>query len=129
MDVGLGMKRKGDPPRKTNWEEWEYTPKTDEEIKVLALDYMASHIFTSNDLGEDSDMITSVFVVLGMLPKEAMDKMLEQDITLFYEYLSKAGPMSCNGCPMFFSMQMLNKADHKRLADKVKEIKAKLDEI
>lgn len=91
-------------------------PKTDDEIKQMALDLRAGRIFTDRDLPkEDAHLLTSVFIILGLLDNEAIAEIKNNPPAMIYEYMSEAGPRSVNGYPMFMSMKMLSKEDMPRL--------------
>lgn len=98
-----------------------YTPKTDEEIKQLALDCISDKIFTSQMCRSEED-IPMVFMVLTFTSKEMINQMIELKLSLIYEYYSEAGPRSVNGYPCFLSMKWLNVDDNNRFINKVKEI-------
>ena len=84
--------------------------KTDDELKQLAVEIFDGKVFTDRHCNRSSD-ISMVFmpIILG-----AFSNMTEEertDIGMIYEYLSEAGPRSCNGMPMFTSLRYLSKND------------------
>ncbi len=61
--------------------------------------------------------------------KDFKEKQLTS-IGLVYEYLTEAGPTSVNGCPVFFSLRLLNKVDTEKMFEyynQYKEIREKAD--
>lgn len=110
--------------------------KSDEEIKQLALDVMADKVFTSLHIreGEMARMLPSIFMPLIFLEgseggAEFLERLKSGEITLIYEYLSKAGPRAINGYPSFLSMCCLNRADHEALSNMLKKLQAALDAV
>lgn len=97
--------------------------RTDEEINQLAIDILAGLVFTSSSI-RDAEELMSVFLCLGMMERDELKKLAEDEPAFFYEYLSKAGPLSVNGMPRFFSVNMLNHHDMLKLREKHDELKA-----
>lgn len=95
--------------------------KTEEEIKKIAEDLYRGYIFTDRHV-ENKEDIPSVFMSLCMLDKEGIDKLKNMDIGMIYEYIDKAMPRSINGMPIFFSFNILNKDDTKRVIDRYNRI-------
>lgn len=82
------------------------------ELKQIAVDLAEGHIFSNIHLGEhNKHMLQSVFMVMIFLDEKARKDMEEKDIVFVYEYISKAGPTSINGLPVFMSMRMMGKED------------------
>ena len=99
-------------------------PRTDEELRKVALDYVNGKIFTSFDIrpGERDSITTSVFMPLVFMSDEDINSMRDEKIVLLYEYFNKAGTRSANGYPTFLSCHMMNEEDHKKWADYVGEV-------
>ncbi len=97
--------------------------RTDDELKQLASDLKAGWVFTNRHV-EDANMLSVVFIPLGVMDEDQVENLREDNPGLIYEYLAKAGPRSVNGLPTFFSMNLLNQSD----ATKVFELVAKLKE-
>lgn len=116
---------------KAEKEERKYNPKTDEEIKNLALDFCNGRIFTSLQIhpNEQKRMLSSVFMVLAFMKKEQIEEMQRQKIQMVYADMSEAMKMSVNGYPIFFSCAMLNDVDTKRFIAKVEDVKKQLANI
>lgn len=108
--------------------------KTDEELKKIAKDLLAGHIFTDRHINaNDSRLLTSVFMPIMFFDKEQFDdfnnNLKSGDINLIYEYLDKAGPRSINGMPMFMSFETLSKEETEKMFDYHKKIKDAIDGI
>ena len=73
-------------------------------------------------------MIYSIFMVLLFVDDIQRKHMVANEIDVFYEYMSEAGPTSINGYPVFYSCRMMNRADGNRIIAKYKEIKELLGE-
>ena len=81
-----------------------------ERLRQFVLDFCDGKLFTDLDCG-DARMVRSVFMVLALMdPKD-----LPEDAHIAYEHISKAGPMSINGMPTFFSCGFLTKAEWDRV--------------
>lgn len=85
-----------------------YPNLTDQELKTLAVDIHNRKVFTDLHLREDHKMIGSVFMPVGLGAFEEWTKEDIMTIGLVYEYLDKAGPMSVNGYPTFYSMKIIS---------------------
>lgn len=103
-------------------------PKTDAELRELAIDIVDGRIFTSGHLRpHEEDMVRLIFMPLSLMSPEDLQRLKEQECALFYEHLHKAAPRSINGLPSFFSMAWLNKEETVRLNGLVKEFQATRD--
>lgn len=106
----------------------DYVPKTDAEIKAIAMDMVGSRIFTS-DQCRTVEEIGMVFLPLAMCDEVVRADMIEKDYTFFYEDYSKASPRGINGLPMFTSMKCLNSTDHQRLRGVYGAMRRALDAV
>lgn len=91
--------------------------RTDEELRKLAVDWVEGRIFTSLDIppGELEQMLTKVFLLLGLGAFSDWPKKKINDIGILYEYMANRGHRSVNGFPQFItSCHWLNKADTKK---------------
>jgi hypothetical protein len=79
--------------------------RTPEEIKSLARDLVTNRIFLSND---PEEIKLSFGVVLAFLKPDMIDF---NEVAAVFEYYSEAGPMSINGLPSFFSLQVIHTED------------------
>lgn len=103
-----------------------YSVKTDREVKELARDWMEGRIYTSDDLRRDRPNASAMelgmtFMPIALAKQTQLDEMRAADITLLYEYMTKAEPRSINGRPIFFSVRYLNRTDHQRLYEAAKQ--------
>lgn len=103
-------------------------PKTNEEIKALALDLITNKLFTDRHI-ENDQMIPTVFMPIALGAFQEVDNEELEKLGLIYEHLDKAGPRSINGLPSFMSMQYLSKDDAKRLFQKAHEMTEVIDNI
>lgn len=106
----------------------DYVPKTDAEIKAIAMDMIGNRIFTSDYCGTVEE-VGMVFTPLMMLGEDQRAKMTEENYTFFYEEYVKAMPRGVNGLPMFLSMKALNQSDHVRLIKVHTALRAALDAV
>lgn len=98
--------------------------KTDDEIKELVLDVFNGNVFADfmipNEAGPSG--VAMVFMPLALMEEEDGKKLMEEDeASMIYEYMDKAGPRSVNGMPGFFSFKFLNRADHDYFADQMEK--------
>jgi hypothetical protein len=89
-------------------------PRTDDELKQIALDLHQGRIFTDRHC-PDPETFRMVFMLFVFMTEEHLDQLKADPPGLIFEYLDQAGPRSVNGMPSFFSCQMLNKADTDRV--------------
>lgn len=108
-----------------------YTPKSDEELKQLALDIRSGNVFLSSSISpaEGPRILSYIFIPLAWAGEDFKVWCLKNKICLFYEYMSVAGPRSINGYPTFFSVRSMSEADLKRLTDYMEKIEKALSEI
>ena len=101
-----------------------YVPKTNKEIRKLALDLMGGQVFGSWQLQEyEQNMLASIFMPLMLMSDVQRKQMVADNITHLYGNMSDAAPRSINGLPMFFSMYMLTSDDLKRVYEAVDILK------
>jgi len=93
------------------------TRYTDEELKQFAVDLFEGKIFTSARIpeAEAATILPSVFMPLFFMDEDLRKDFVESKPVLVFEYLSKAGPRSINGYPMFTSMQFLNEEEYNKM--------------
>lgn len=93
------------------------TPRrTPEEIKSLARDLVTNKIFLSND---PEEIKLSFGVVLTFLKPDMIDF---NEVAAVFEYYSEAGPMSINGLPSFFSLQVIHTEDWSAFCTEAKKM-------
>lgn len=97
---------------------------SEEKVLEVARGMLTNIIFSSDSIRPDQrkQLMHLVFMPTAFLSKEDIDKMREEDITMFYEFMDKAGPRAINGLPMFTSMHMVSRADHARINAKYDEL-------
>lgn len=103
------------------------TPRTDEELRKFAIDFVDGHIFTS-DMIPNVNEIGLVFMVFALGAAQKMPEEEIKELGLIYEYMDKAmRTRSINGMPIFFSAQLMSKEDCKRaqvFVDEYRKMKA-----
>ncbi len=93
-----------------------YKPKSNEELKEIALGMMGGSIFSSDHLLEnEADLIGMVFMGVTLLEPIHREKMRSDNITFFYQDMNEALPRAINGRPCFMNFKMLNQADRERM--------------
>lgn len=107
-----------------------YVPKSDAEIRELAQDLYQGRIFTDRHIKKgDEERALTVFMPLAFLKPKDVQDLKKNNIGLFYEYLSEAGPRSVNGYPTFASFNALSQDDAKRLFETYEKIKAAVENV
>lgn len=85
--------------------------QTKEELAQIANDIFKGYIFTDRHVHNQNDIGMVFMPLLFMGKKEDEDEGVETELNdwgMVYEYVSKAGPRSCNGMPMFMSFHIPN---------------------
>lgn len=101
----------------------EYVSHTDADIKQLALDWLGGGLFGSWMIREDDvHLLGCIFMPLLFMDEIQHKQIIRDGVVHFYERISKAGPRSINGYPIFMSMGYIDTADMERLLVKVKQI-------
>ena len=103
-------------------------PKTEEELKQLALDISEGKVFTDRHLSDVRDL-SAVLMPLAFLDEAGIEKLKADDPGMVYEYMDKAGPMAVNDMPCFFSMRLLSRDEAKKVGEYYRELKASKDPI
>lgn len=103
---------------------------TDDELKGLAKDMWAGHVFTSGQISRPEDL-TMVFVPLGLMGQQQLDELIERigDEGLIYQYVSEAGPMGINGNPVFYSFRILTSDEVVKVRGYLTQISEAMDQI
>jgi len=97
-------------------------PNTQDELKDFVLRYIGGNIFTDRHIpkGQDS-LMGSVFMPLALGGfADRSNKELE-NVGVIWEDMSKAGPSSINGMPIFLSLHAMNTSDWRRCAIAIKK--------
>lgn len=94
-----------------------YIPKTEEELKKLAVDIVEGSVFSNLHHMKDMKDLEMVFmpIALGAFSEFTEEEL--KDVGLIYEYLDKAGPRSVNGMPSFFSFRFLSRTDTHKVCE------------
>lgn len=80
---------------------------TADQMKKFILGVCDRQIFTDRHTRHD-DEVGMVFMIVALGGLKDVDV---NDLGCIWEWMSQAGPMSCNGMPMFFSCRLMNKKD------------------
>jgi hypothetical protein len=105
-----------------------YEKSDDNKIREIAEGIISGKYFTSGHV-QNPQMIASVFMVAALMDEDDAQWLTDNDITFFYEEISKAAPRSANGYPCFFSMKMLDRSDHKKLNKMYQQLKQAMDSV
>jgi hypothetical protein len=102
-----------------------YIPLTDEAVKKLAKELYRNEVFFSFQIHQNhrQQMLMSVFMVLIFADPITLKQWQTDEIDVFYEYYSEAGPRSINGYPCFFSCRVMTRADGQRVLDEYNKIR------
>lgn len=110
-----------------------YKPKTDEEIKKLALEMFRGNIVTDRHItqsGQDPSILITLFLPLALGGPDLGKWMEENEIDLIYGKMSETiGDRSLNGWPMFTMAHLLNKNDAQRLFERYEKIQEAMKSI
>lgn len=100
---------------------------TEEELKQFIFDVVDNKVFTDRHLPENAGNVAGmVFMCLMMMPPPPPDFL--DKVALIYEHMSKAGPRSINGMPMFTSHRLMHKEDWARVQPHIEaELKRRED--
>lgn len=102
-----------------------FESRPDEDLKRIASDLAHGKIFTTQHqyLIDHPDNISTVFMPLSFMKPEDSKEFWEKRPGMLFEALENANSRSVDGLPIFFSMQVLNEADAKKVFDYYQEIK------
>ena len=78
-------------------------------LRKLITEICDGTVFTSAQCRESDMGMVFMPILLGAFAENTKESL--KQIGILYEYLSEAGPRSCNGYPCFFSFHMLHKDD------------------
>jgi hypothetical protein len=101
--------------------------RTREELRQLALDWLAGKLFTDHHCRADD--LPLAFMPLALMKPSQIAELQGSDLGLIFEYVDKAGPRGINGMPFFFSMQILNRADAQVVMDLAKRLQVAQDSV
>lgn len=100
-----------------DWSTWQYEPKTDEQLQIIAQKIADGDIFTSDMVaGEDVQLLPQIFAVTGLLGTPAFhEAVFREHLEMFYEYRSVAGPWKVGKYPVFLGCGFLNESEAERV--------------
>lgn len=98
---------------------------SEEAMRQFVDDFVSGRIFTSLHVRNPEDVPMSFMVLMFM---SWSDTGLKQ-IAVVWEYLDKAGPMSVNGMPTFFSCHFVNVDDWKILQPAIEKERKRREDI
>ena len=89
--------------------------KTDKELRELAMGIRTGSVFSDKAIHEgEMHLLPNIFLSLGLLSDEAMQKIKQDKPKMIYEYMTKAGERCINGYPQFMSFQYLSEDEFER---------------
>jgi hypothetical protein len=93
-----------------------YEPRSDVDLKQIAMDIVNGHIFCSLSIPQhDADVLPLVFMPLSLASSDYGKWCVDNQIHVLYEYMGKRLKMGVNGYPIFASMRLLSKSDAERM--------------
>jgi hypothetical protein len=107
---------------------FELARMTDDELREFVLGVCDGRIFTSRHC-RDPEEVRMVFAILAFGLLKDLTREDAAQIGLFWEYLSEAGPLACNGLPMFLSVRMMHVDDAERAGKAIVSELARRGEI
>lgn len=100
---------------------------TDEELKKIAVDMYAGHIFSDRQC-PDVESLRRIFPILNFMDEKAIADVKKEEYVFCFEYMNESRG-TINGMPMFFSLRFLNQEDfdvmwgfYSRLTKAIKEL-------
>jgi hypothetical protein len=90
--------------------------KTDEELKILAIDLADEKIFTNQHLDSASE-VGKYFTTLHFISEKELLKIAEEQPGLIYEYKSNAISFDSDGDPVFKEFKILSKEETIKVFD------------
>lgn len=104
----------------------------DIELKQLAIDISENKVFGTfhmkeREMERDTERdIGAVFMPFLFMSDEQRKEMVDKGVIHLYEYYDKAGPISVNGMPSFFSMWQIVKEDWIKIMKYIREYEARV---
>lgn len=96
-----------------------------EEIRQIAIDIRANRIFTS--FQAPPELWSAIWLPIVFMTPDLMQEMLENNVSMLYEYMREANEYGVNGYPTFFSMRTMVGEDVLILFDYI-DLLAKVEE-
>lgn len=101
--------------------ESDYAPKSNAQIRELALGIRSGTVFGSWMIPESSsELLGNVFMPLLFMNDIQRKALVRNKVTQFYGFYAESAPRSINGMPIFFSMHFLTADDCTRLTKALK---------
>lgn len=95
--------------------------KTDEELRLLALDLVNEKVFPSWGLPvEKTYLLFHIFMPLKFLDEDDFASFKKQNVVAFYEYFDSSKGTCINGYPIFSSFHTLTGTEANKLVEYVK---------
>ena len=67
-----------------------------------------------------------VFLPLAFMDEKQRQKLVDENVIHFYEYVDQAGPRSINGMPSFFSARNINQEEWEKVVKYIKEYETRV---
>lgn len=99
-----------------------------EEMQTFVREMVQGKIFTSLHV-QDQSLLHLIFMPLCLGALADMSEEYVKEIGIIWEYLSKAGPRSINGYPMFLSMRVMHREDWEKIFPAVERAEKALLEV
>jgi|TARA_Y100000034_G_C6910429_1_gene424495 hypothetical protein len=103
------------------------TPRTDKELKELAVDIFENKVFGTWAFRDDQEMeslMGMVFMPFLFMSQEDKAKLTAAKVHHIYEYYDQAGPRSINGKPIFMSMRFILDTEWVKIKKYVEKLEA-----
>lgn len=104
--------------------------RTREELKDLAFKLYRNEIFTSLQFQEgDLQLAPQVFMPLALMSRKAIDKLINNGVSVLYAEVRDATGRTVNGYPIFRSLSYLTQDEARVVLEYHEKIKKALDGI
>lgn len=114
-------------PKIEEVEKFEYTSRSEEELKQIAMDIYHNRVFTDRHV-KNAQEVGMVFMPLIFMSR-AQHLGMYEIFGMIFEYYENALPSSINGLPLFMSFRFLDKNDSDKVNTFYTEYKEMQDEI
>lgn len=103
----------------------ERTPKTNAELKQLAMGMLTGAVFSDWMIPEEEyeGIIRSIFMPFALMTREQAEEFAKHKPHMLYEEIRNAGPRAVNGYPCFFSVNFLTEPECEKLREYLKELR------
>lgn len=100
-----------------------------DELKEVARGLASGHVFTDLHLRNPETEMSMVFMPIGLGVLSGITEEECKQIGMIYEWLDKAGPRSCNGLPMFMSVNILHRDDARTVLEMCNKLKEASEQV